>query len=490
MNFRILGSIFIISLLIVVFNNKPVAQISGSLFMLADNFYAQMANPSYMRYDEATAFAVPGLGGFSFRNSASFKISDLITVEEPGKPVIDFPHFYETGNRDNFIQEDLTFPLLFYSQSVKKGRISFYYRENLHAYTKFKMDAVEFLVNGNTKPEYRNFSSDEINGFGIGYREFSFGYAHQKNKKISIGAHFKVLFGSAFLEVDKWEYGIETSETGEVVKLISGGTGDMSIPVPFEISLNDRIMRVNGDGLVKKYFTSYKNPGAAIDLGATYNLNESSIFSVSILDLGGIWFNQNTVDLMQNEQLDFPGFDLTNAVRFPESGYVDPVQLFLDTKEEIRDVYRPVADTAKNIKFLTPKTVMHYTYKLSDRLWFGLTNQSEFRKNFVWNTFTLTAMQNGLNFSVFENINVHGKSSITLGGGIQYEGTFIQIFLAANNVVAFYHPANNKTFSFMFGMCFLLNHEKNRRSSEEKNKGIRKSKGKIYPWRPFYREIK
>lgn len=491
---KIKNSGFIQLLFIFVFLNTGlevdlVAQNSGSLFMLPDNFYAQMMNPSYMRNDEAIEIAIPGFAGFSFGNSASFKISDLITVDEPGKPVIDLEHFYETGNQNNFIRENLSIPLLFFSTPVKNGRLSFYYKENIKANFKFEMDAVEFFVNGNIDSEYRNFSSGEIKMFGNGYREFAFGYAHRLNKKFNVGGHFKLLFGSAFIELDNWEYGILTSETGDVLTLLSEGQGDMSIPVPIELSENSRILKVNGDGAVSKYFGSYKNPGIAIDLGATYNLNEANLFSFSIVNLGGVWFNYNTVDISQNEELNFPGFNLTNAVRYPEDGYVNPVTLFLDTKEEIRDVYRPVADTAKNFKGISPATTLHYTYKLSDKFWFGLTNQSSFRKNFFWNTLTMTAMQNFANFSVFENINLIGSNSLTLGGGVQYEGKHVQVFAAASNLPAFYHPANNKSYSFMLGMCFLLNNEKNTGSGKSKNKGIKKSKGKISPYFPFYREL-
>lgn len=443
-----------------------------------------------MRDDEATEFSLPALGGFSFQHAGSFKISDLIVIDDAGNPVIDFEHFYNTGNRNNFVREDLSIPLLFFSKPLKNSRISFYYRENMVAFSKFKMDAVEFLLNGNVTSEYQSFSTDEINLFSAGYREFAFGYAKKKNDKIDIGGHFKLLFGSAYLETENWSYNIETSADGSVVTLGSQGTGDMSIPLPIELSQTSRILKVNGDGAVKKYFGSYKNPGVALDLGITYKKDESNVFSASLLDFGGIWFSQNTVDLSQNEQLEFPGFNLTNAVRYPETGTVNPFELFLNTKEEIRDVYRPVADTARNFKGLSPKTILNYTYKLSDTYWFGLTNQTAFRKHFVWNTLTVTAMQNWTNFTVFENINLYGDKSLTLGGGIQYEGKFAQVFASADNIPAFYHPAANKTFSFSFGICFLLNHDKEEKASDNNTSGIRKSKGKIYPWRPFYRHKK
>jgi len=100
----------------------------------------------------------------------------------------------------------------------------------------------------------------------------------------------------------------------------------------------------------------------------------------------------------------------------------------------------------------------------------------------------LSAVQSWPNLSVFENVNLHGVSDISLGGGIQFEGDFLQAFLATDNLIAFYHPAANKTFSVTAGMCFLLNHKKEVHFKSG-NKGFQKRKGKISKELPFYEEL-
>lgn len=462
-------------------------QYQGSLLMLRDNFHARMMNPSFLRDDEAIEIAVPVLGGFSFFHAANFKISDLITTRETGIPVLDFENFYQSGNTKNLTGETLYLPVFFFSKPLNRGRISFYMNEKMHAYSGFKMNAVEFALNGNIEPEYRKFSSDKIHVFGIGYRELAAGYAWRKNRKLTLGGHVKFLLGSAFIELNDWEYGVETAPEADQVILSSAGNGNMSIPVPIELSDNHRIIRVDGEGVVGRYFRSYRNPGLALDLGATFKIDKTKTFSAAVNDLGGILFHHNTVNLQQNEILTFRGFDLTNAVRYPESGTVNPAQLFLDTKEQIRDVYRPVADTAIRFKGLSPKIILNYTNRFTDWLSVGITNQTEFRRNFFLNLITVSAMQHGANISFFENLNFHSTGSLSIGGGFQYEARYFQVFLAAGNVMAFYHPAANKTFSLEGGLCFLLNHEKNQKPSSLKNKRGPDSKGEIYPWRPFYR---
>ena len=78
---------------------------------------------------------------------------------------------------------------------------------------------------------------------------------------------------------------------------------------------------------------------------------------------------------------------------------------------------------------------------------------------------------------LFENVNLHGVSDVSIGGGIQYESNYAQFFLATDNLIAFYHPANNKTFSITAGICILLNHKK---EVDPEKHGIKKRKGKTW----------
>lgn len=464
---------------------KGFSQITGSLFMLPDNFYAQMYNPSYMRTDNAIEVSIAGFGGLSFINQGSFKISDLITTAG-GSPVIDFDNFYNHVDRNNFIRQDFSIPIAFFSMPLKKGVFSFYYKENLSSALNFKDDVVDFLVNGNLTPAYQNFSSDDMNAVSVGYREFAFGYAKNLNDQFDVGFRAKLLFGAAYFNADNWIFGVETAPQGEVVTLSSGGGGRLMLPVPVILNSDNTINSTESDKALRKYFGAYKNPGFAFDAGFTYYLDEKSTISLSVRDLGGIWSRLNSMNLKLDDKYGFEGFDLISAVRYPEeSGYKDPQFLVRMEKDSVSAVYKPIAEFNKFIFTIPPKTVLHYQYKYSNKHSFGFTNQSAFQKNNFQNILTFTAMQSWANLSVFENVNLHGVSDISVGGGIQYEGNFVQAFLATDNVIAFYHPAANKTFSITAGICLLLNHKKNAKWGNMKGR-----KGKISPDLPYYKQLK
>ncbi len=465
-------------------------QINGSLFMLPNNFYAQMYNPGYMRTDKAIEISIAGLGGFSFMNDGSFKISDLITTPN-GSPVIDPVHFYENISEKNYFRQNATVPMAFVSFPLKKGVLSAYYKENASSVLKFKKDVIEFLVNGNTEPEYRNFNTDALTLISGGYREFAVGYTKKMNKKLVAGAHGKLLFGAAYFNADKWNYNIETSSDGSLIKFRAAGKGHLMVPLPVVLRADSTIYSIDTEDGFKKYMKAYQNPGFAVDLGINYRINKKSSFSASVRDLGIIWYNYNGMTLSENQKYDYIGFDLVHAVRFNEEpGYENPLYLIDLVKDSIRNVWHPKVIKSGFASALATKTILHYQYKSSELLSFGVTNQSAFQKNNFQNILTLTAMQSWPNFSVFENLNLHGSGNVSVGGGLQYEGDFFQAFLATDNIIAFYHPANNKTFTVTAGICILLNHRKEIDPEKQSKKGIPKRKGKISPELPYYKHLR
>ncbi len=483
---KLIGFLLFLSLLP---GGKCFAQITGSLFMLPNNFYSQMYNPAYMRTDKAIELSVAGLAGFSFINQGSFKISDLITTPN-GSPVIDIDNFYNSIIENNFFRQDAAVPMAFVSIPHKSGVYSFYYKENVNSLLKFKKDLIEFLVNGNIEPEYKNFNSNALKILTNGYREFAFGYARKVNRKLDAGVHAKLLFGAALLDADEWNYGIETAPDASLINFLSNGYGHFMLPITFKLRNDSTIQSADADKAFSKYMKAYQNKGLAIDLGINYRLNKRSSFSAAVRDLGAIWYSNNANVMKQNDKFGYVGFDLINAVRWPEeAGYTNPNVLIDFLKDSVRNVWQPVVYESDFVLGMAAKTVLHYQYTFSDQLKFGITDQSAFQKNNFQNILTISALQSWPNLSVFENINLHGVNDVSIGGGVQYEGDFFQAFLATDNLIAFYHPANNKTFSLTAGICILLNHDK-WVDPEKSSKGMKKRRGKISPELPYYKHLR
>lgn len=74
----------------------------------------------------------------------------------------------------------------------------------------------------------------------------------------------------------------------------------------------------------------------------------------------------------------------------------------------------------------------------------------------IINKLTFSAKQKFGSLSVFESVNIHNVNSVTLGAGLQWDASFFQLFFATDNIFAFYHSANQKSFTASFGISFLL----------------------------------
>lgn len=467
------------------------SQIPGSLFMNTDNFYSQMYNPAYQRNDKVTSFSFAGFAGLNFINQGNFKISDLIVLDSQNNPVIDIENFYGKSKKTNIIRQNLSVPVAFLSIPVKKGTISFFYKENISSIETVNKEVFGFLLYGNEPEKYKSFNTGELKMNGVGYREFAFGFSGTKKDGFDYGIRAKLLFGGTYLKTSNWIYGIETNADATQIQLTALGKGGFMVPVPVLLNPDKTMHIIEPEGFVKKYFTEYGNPGMAFDAGIKYTIGKKQVFSAAVNDVGGIFFKRNNFDMTTGGNYNYYGFDLTNAVRYldpGENGYLDPNSNVESVKDSIVTIYLPMMNEVKSWYGLSPKLLIHYNYNLSENLSFGLTNQAAYQAGGIRNVLTAGSMQQWKGFSFFESFNLHDVSDVSVGGGFQYEGRFVQVFVASDNILAFYHPANNKTFTFTFGMCFLVGKEKD--SDTLKKAKIKGRRGKTSEFLPFYEDLR
>jgi hypothetical protein len=475
MNKSVLRTFIFVLITLGVLGLKTNAQTTGSLFMLQDNFRSQMINPSFMRFDDVVVIAIPGLAGGSFGNSGNFKFTDIIRRQANGEMTLDLDHYLKKGIASTSLSNWSTIPYFFVSVPSKEGRLSFYFKEQALTSIQFNSNVIPFFNNGNQLEEYKTVYADEINFYGSSYRELGVGYATERSDELTVGIRGKLLFGVVMADLRDWEYGIETSDNEDNIEFTSSGKGKFSMPY----NSNEVISLKKG---ISKYMGSFENPGLAIDLGINYWLSKKSQLSVAVSDLGAIWFQNNSYKIDHSASFNFRGFDLTNTLDGDQSSdFIDSYDIVFNTTDSIRKVFEVETDTTNFFKALPPKTVIHYNYDSSEKLAFGVTNQTVFVRKNIRNILSLSSKQKLGSLSIFENINLHNINGVTFGGGLQWDASFFQLFFATDNILAFYHPANQKFFTASFGLSFLL------RKPKQKSKD---RKGNFSPWRPFYEKKK
>ena len=460
------------------------SQNEGALFMLPDNFQAQLLNPAYFN-EEATILALPGLAGASLSNEANFKLTDIIYTNSSGQTVYDLGRFGEMGHSINWNSIHFSMPLLYVGIPTKKGVLSFHIKENINIATRFPINTIVWFDNGNLPEAYHNFQSGNIHFKMLGFYEAGFGYGAHLNEKLRFGVRGKILFGQMLVQFNKWYYSIETSTNGDKVTLSSQGRGIVSSPFPVIRDESGKFQNVETENALSNYL-SVRNPGFAIDGGITVDIDKKRQFSVSINDLGLIYFKNNTWDLYQNSTYDFYGIDISNSVNSKiGNGYVFPFYLMTSVKDSIRNVFKPVSTPRKLFRGPSPKLYMHYQYKYATNFSLGITNRTIFQKSYLMNTTSLNALKEKGNFCFFGNITLHRLSSLTFGGGLQWNTAFTQFFVFTDNIIAIYHPAAQRSYALTFGVNFLFN--KNKPEPEDRKTDYSR-RGKISKYFPFYKE--
>ena len=468
---------------------KGSSQAADMLFMLPDNYRAQMLNPAYINSEYAT-LALPGFAGLSFSNEANFKITDLVYTLPTGQTIYDLGRFSEKGYAVKRNSIHLDAPLLYVGIPSKNGMFSFYLKEHISTAARFPVNTIVWFNNGNLSEEYHDFHSRDIDFNMFGYHELGVGFAKTLRNNMHFGVRGKLLLGEMFVHANNWNFGIQTSPTGGKITITMTGRGKASFP--FSLVKNDlnRFQSIDSKNVISNYFSA-RNPGFAFDGGISIDIDEKRKFSASVTDLGLIYFSDNSWNFNQNVDYEYYGINLTNSTnsKLRDAVYIYPFYVMMDLKDSLRNVFKPFVNSKKFFQVLSPQTVLHYEYKYLPNLSVGVTNHTIFQNPYVINTLSLNALKRNGNLSLLGDLSIHQLSSVSVGGGFQWNTRFTQLFFFTDNLLAFYHPAAQKSYSVMFGLNFLLS-----RNNEDNNKVDGKTnysrRGKISKYFPFYKKYK
>lgn len=480
---KIIFKIFIFLIAFVIGTGSIKAQLSGSLFMSENNFYSQLANPAIFEENEGIILAIPGFAGIAVMNSGNFKVSEVVEPVNSGKYSFELDRLAYSGNKTDRIGQTVVLPLFYISVPVVDGAISFYWNEFIETGISAPGNAHLWVINDNVSPVYKNFHMN------IGFQaywnhEIAVALSTRINKKLKMGGRAKLLFNEVFAELNNWSYIMETKSDGDEVLLSSQGEAFISAPVIFK---KDRLGLVQGvqlEEVMAKSLLKFENPGLALDFGLTTEVNSFSRFDISIRNLGIIWLRRNSFSLFQDKDFNYTGMDISNSLDPEGEYYVSTLDVMLNTKRDLKNVFRPSLDSVLTVKRLSPKLNVNYKYRISDRFSAGAGNQTDLNKSYIRNTLSLGALYTFKQLELSGSLSLHNTESVSMGGGVQWTNNYSQLFLYTDNFKALHHPANEKSFSVTFGMNLLLDQN---RKWDLFNKSTNR-RGKNRTTLPFYKE--
>ncbi len=327
--------------------------------------------------------------------------------------------------------------------------------EKINVNILYTKDLANFIWNGNGA--FVGETLEPALGIKIlHYRELAIGAGYEYDKQWTFGLRAKYLQGLATIHTKRNDITIRTGTAEEAYAL--GLSSDMLINVSgltldfAEAVGPDKFLPVV---LPDNYYNNFKNPGWAIDVGATYNYTDRITIAASILDLGAITWRSNVYNHSSKGSFAFTGVDLVEYVQKGLEGDTLGVSLttYLDT---LLDEFGFVKDS---VKFRTPLNTKFYlsgTYEIDSQSYAGLVFYGEFFQGLHPAVAVSYYRHFGKIFTAGTSLAFKNRSFLNLGFSAALNVFPYQLFFLGDNLFGTLLPRHSRNVNFRIGMNWAL----------------------------------
>lgn len=322
----------ILATLLLIIAGKANAQNDLTIYpmqIIPQSFYSNPALIPTCRLH----FGFPALSSMYISgNHTGFNPKHVLSVNPLDSVEINMESMIDHLGKMNYLNVNFNEEILSFGFRLKKvNYINFSLTERMFARVGYPKDLINFIYRGNGA-----FLGEkmDIGGLYINathYREFAFGYAREMNRKWTVGARAKLLFGMA----NVWTKDLDVSLTTDPAFFDITAQSNIGIYASLPAAVWDTSENAPsveaGD-----YLMNFKNMGVGVDLGATYRYNDKLTLGASVLDLGFIhWGNQddvrNFVSREANASFTYSGVDIAEFLSDEDSIARQKLESFVDS---------------------------------------------------------------------------------------------------------------------------------------------------------------
>lgn len=439
-------------------------KMNNTLYLMQNVPQSNQLNPAIQ--PECKVFlGFPGLSSiyFNYANNG-FTYDDIIkdgTGLQKDSLVVDINSFHDALKSTNRITNQLDYT--FFSLGIRAKKMFFTLDVSSKVDTRLGFDKglVSFFKDGNAAYMGRTANLGAIGLEGTAYNEVALGVSKQVTEKLTVGIKAKALFGVANMHMDDSDLSVYTSESGDLVQLRSKQLMKVSMPLditekadPDGTNYIDDI-DINDDDMDAKFFSGTNNKGFAFDLGATYQFDEKTTFYASILDIGGIKWN-DTYELYQDATFDWKGGDWSQSGNSNDPNYREIEDVMEDLTDSISDAFRFRDKTGSYSRALPTKIYLGGSYELNKRINVGAVSRTEIYNGKLRPSLTLSANTRVIrNFSASLSYSMVNSSYNNIGVGVAAKLGPFQLYAVSDNVLAM-NPNTAKTANIRFGMNMMF----------------------------------
>ncbi|MDP4183938.1 MAG: DUF5723 family protein [Bacteroidota bacterium] len=291
------------------------------------------------------------------------------------------------------------------------------------------------------------------------YGEAALGYSRPVNEKLTLGGKLKYLVGMT--DMDAYFNKLEIQMTPDVWRIKANGQ--------FNISMQGLKPEFSYDSEFKKnYISGFDNEsngiggmGAAIDLGATYNLTDNLTLSAALLDLGAIkWKKDANTTGISDGEYNYRGIALT----YENSDIPSADDQSKDIQDSLINIFHYTAATPSSRTTRLQSTFnagAEYSI-LNKKISFGVLSSTRFRGN----ADTFSELTTSVNFKPISWFSTAFSYSWiqsdfkTFGAALNFSPCWINFFVASDYVLTRvtpqYIPISQKAVNFQVGVSIPI----------------------------------
>lgn len=437
------------------------AQDAYTMKMLPQLQQSQWVNASNQS-DAKLSIGLPVLSGISFYvynsgfsyNSIFQRVNDSTMAIRPGD-------FIDKLKEKNVISFGANINILSATYAVSEDlQIGFSVNERVDMRFTYPKDLFRFAWYGNGA-----FIGQSLNigNFGLNaswYREYAL-HGTKSIGKWTFGASPKLLFGKANINTRESYLQLYTAPDYYELTAMS----ELNVQTS---GFNDSTDRATGNDNAGDLVMNTKNVGLAIDLGASYKLNEKIELAAGINNLGYInWKNKINNYTTDKSSFTFQGFSLDQFLSSGDSNFISTDQ-YIDSVEKLIDYKENSNSYRTNLPI---ELFAMGTYNLTDKHHFvGQLNAQRFTKKFV--LATTLGYRFDLNKHLTAALSYTWKSNsfFNVGGALIVRFAGMQWYMATDNWWASIKPLAARNANIHMGVNLAFGDRSKKKNNEDRTR--------------------
>lgn len=429
---------YIAPLLIALLAVNATAQTSLSLYHMEVIPQSSMLNPS--RAPRCNVFVSMPCANLSLRGETNIKLSEM---------------FQKVNGQWNFLTDN-DFDYSDINRRIKKGtRINSqmniglinvgwrqaenYWTVNWNARVSSGISVPKAFITMLDKglPDGTRLDFSYLRANMISYHELSVGLTRAMDEQLSLGGRLKYLSGVFAAKSKFSKFDVTTSRKQWTFDV--NGEADLSFPLKMNPDQDGAIAidsiewkDMSALEIVGRTLIGLHNPGAAIDLGAEYKIDENFKVSASVTDLGFIVWHKDATKLRAKNKYAYDGFEVEFNDFFDGINLSDRVS---DIVDSVKNAFQSHTTDQIFVTGVHPNIYIGGEYTPFRFMSVGAVSRTTFWGNGVTQNFNFSLNMKPYSFvSVMSSYNIDIKGCITTDFGFSINMGPLQYYMMIDGI--------------------------------------------------------